>query len=151
MIDPAIQAAWDGMHHHERASKRRCPDAGDTLWCGGIGPDGDSEPPLLCSDPGCMQCPTPAALARATPLDVECTECSYEHPSDAQCDVWIAGDELLEYPPDDVIEEWARTCRCCADCWSRPCDGCCAGGVCDAMPCRCHEEPSDWDAQEDEQ
>lgn len=49
-------------------------------------------------------------------------------------------------PPPEVIEAWARGCRCCPQCWSCPCDGCCAGGVCDAMPCRCEDGADDqWE------
>jgi hypothetical protein len=41
------------------------------------------------------------------------------------------------YPPDDVIEAWAKTCCCCPQCWTVPCDACCAGGVCNAFDCQC--------------
>jgi hypothetical protein len=43
-------------------------------------------------------------------------------------------------PPPEVIAEWARTCRCCPACGHPPCPGCCAGGVCDAMPCHCNPD-----------
>lgn len=45
--------------------------------------------------------------------------------------------------PSPVLEAWARTCRdgCGIDCGDRPCAACCAGGICDASPCRCDEEP----------
>ncbi len=43
-------------------------------------------------------------------------------------------------PPQDVIDAWAKNCRCCPDCEvARPGDGCCAGGVCDHGRCTCGE------------
>lgn len=45
------------------------------------------------------------------------------------------------------IADAAAHCICCWECWMNPCDGCYAGGVCDAMPCRCHIDEED---EEDE-
>jgi hypothetical protein len=50
-------------------------------------------------------------------------------------------------PPPDVIEAWAQSCRCCSWCWECPCPACCAGGVCDAMPCRCDDDDDAWDEE----
>jgi hypothetical protein len=40
---------------------------------------------------------------------------------------------------DEGEEAWlsalAAECLCCGCCWDKPCGGCQAGGVCDAMPC----------------
>lgn len=33
----------------------------------------------------------------------------------------------------------AKECRCCSDCWSLPCEGCAAGGVCDQI-CNCDDD-----------
>lgn len=33
--------------------------------------------------------------------------------------------------------DMAQLCSCCPSCWGCPCGACQAGGVCDAMPCRC--------------
>lgn len=38
---------------------------------------------------------------------------------------------------DNFIAEAAKECACCASCWSVPCGGCTAGGICDAMACTC--------------
>jgi hypothetical protein len=53
-------------------------------------------------------------------------------------------------PPPDVIEAWARDCRCCPWCSECPCPGCCAGGICDAVPCGCdYDRDNDSDPGED--
>lgn len=38
--------------------------------------------------------------------------------------------------PWALVAELAAKCCCCSCCWECPCPGCCAGGVCDDMPCR---------------
>lgn len=50
--------------------------------------------------------------------------------------------------PQDVLENWARECRngCGVTCGNRPCDACCAGGICDEMPCECED---DYDLDDD--
>jgi len=47
-------------------------------------------------------------------------------------------------PPPEFYEECAKHCRCCPLCWSVPCDGCCAGGICDDFDCKC-ESSGLWD------
>jgi hypothetical protein len=41
-------------------------------------------------------------------------------------------------PPPEFYEEMAKDCRCCQECATVPCDGVCAGGMCDLM-CRCDD------------
>lgn len=77
----------------------------------------------------------------------------FDWPSAVLSAIDARANELAEQahePPPDVIEAWARSCRCCPQCWERPCPACCAGGVCDAMPCRCDGEPSDWNDNDDD-
>jgi hypothetical protein len=40
----------------------------------------------------------------------------------------------------NFLARCAKDCKCCARCYERPCGGCCAGGVCDAMRCTCDDE-----------
>lgn len=47
------------------------------------------------------------------------------------------------------LVEAAKDCRCCAGCYQVPCAGCTAGGVCDAMACRCDDEPVDYHDDDD--
>ncbi len=51
--------------------------------------------------------------------------------------------------PDDVLATWAQNCRCCPVCWMSPCEACAAGGVCDAIPCRCDDESEYDDGYDD--
>ncbi len=44
-------------------------------------------------------------------------------------------------PPPEFYEVMARHCRCCTDCSNPPCDGVCAGGMCDEQ---CHCDDSSW-------
>lgn len=44
---------------------------------------------------------------------------------------------------DAFIAEASRHCRCHPCCWSHPCDGVLAGGMCDRMRCSCDDEPRD--------
>ena len=37
---------------------------------------------------------------------------------------------------DEFMVRMARDCRNCLECSSRPCDACCAGGICD-RECHC--------------
>lgn len=75
------------------------------------------------------------------------------HPGCANCRAEAArapsGDPSS--PPQHVISAWAKDCRNCLECGSRPCDACMAGGVCDRM-CTCDEgdpEERDYDPDED--
>jgi hypothetical protein len=77
----------------------------------------------------------------------------FDWPSTVLAAIDARANELTEQahdPPLDVVEEWSRHCQCCMDCWEYPCAACCAGGVCDAMPCRCDEESSDWNDGDDD-
>lgn len=67
---------------------------------------------------------------------------------DARCAALAA--EALE-PPPEVIEAWARDCRCCPFCRQVPCDGVMAGGMCDDFTCL-HEERDrmDDDTEDDD-
>lgn len=40
----------------------------------------------------------------------------------------------------------ARDCRNCLECSSRPCDACCAGGICD-RECHCDDLTDDYDGE----
>jgi hypothetical protein len=51
-------------------------------------------------------------------------------------------------PPPEVIEAFAKHCRCCGECQSPPCDGVIAGGFCDEM-CWCGRQ-DETDAENDE-
>jgi hypothetical protein len=42
-------------------------------------------------------------------------------------------------PPPEFYEELAKDCRCCRTCVNTPCDGVCAGGVCDQY-CHCDND-----------
>lgn len=56
------------------------------------------------------------------------------------------------FAPPEFYEAMAKDCRCCPTCWQVPCDGVCAGGLCD-MHCRCDEDDyfgaSELDGMED--
>ena len=54
----------------------------------------------------------------------------------------VSAIEDLGNPPQHVLDAWARDCRdgCGLECGDHPCAGCCAGGICDASPCRCGED-----------
>lgn len=54
--------------------------------------------------------------------------------------------------PAPVLAAWARTCRdgCGVNCGNRPCDACCAGGICDASPCICDNEVEDYYDDDDD-
>ncbi len=51
-------------------------------------------------------------------------------------------------PPDHVIAEWAKHCDCCPVCYGKPCDGCSAGGMCDAVDCTCFNSCEDEEFEE---
>ena len=51
-------------------------------------------------------------------------------------------------PPPEFFEEMAKHCRCCQECSNPPCDGVCAGGMCD-QHCSC-EEPDYYEPDEDD-
>lgn len=40
----------------------------------------------------------------------------------------------------NFLESIVGDCRCCAECWERPCGACQAGGVCDNHKCTCDDE-----------
>lgn len=42
-----------------------------------------------------------------------------------------------DYPPDEVMQEWAKHCFCCPVCGHSPCEGVMAGGPCDDRDCEC--------------
>ena len=52
-------------------------------------------------------------------------------------------------PPPPFFEEAAKHCDCCEQCSSFPCDGCCAGGICDRAPCRCDDDAPEWAEDDD--
>lgn len=47
------------------------------------------------------------------------------------------------------LEECAKTCDCCPFCEQVPCDGCCAGGMCDGLRCTCEEEEDGWEGYDE--
>lgn len=51
--------------------------------------------------------------------------------------------------PPSFYREMAKDCRCCLECASPPCDGVCAGGMCDQY-CRCddYDDPAGGDDEE---
>lgn len=53
-------------------------------------------------------------------------------------------------PPPEVIEAWARECRCCPCCRQCPCPGVMAGGMCDDFACAHEERDMDADNEEDD-
>lgn len=53
-------------------------------------------------------------------------------------------DDAPDMLPQAVLDAWATTCRCCPECWTVPCDGCCQGAPCDAFGCTCGDEGEDW-------
>lgn len=63
-------------------------------------------------------------------------------------------DEAVDLHGDPSYTAWlvscAAGCVCCDVCWNPPCEGCAAGGVCDMLPCRCDDEPDDYDEGETE-
>lgn len=80
----------------------------------------------------------PAGAVRVSPSTVELTEAGVEALREAR----------EEFGRQEFLANCARDCNCCGVCWERPCGACQAGGVCDAMPCRCDEdrEPSEDDS-----
>jgi hypothetical protein len=52
------------------------------------------------------------------------------------------------YPPPEFYEEMAKDCRCCPDCSSPPCDGVCAGGMCDEW-CHCDDDENCSDSEDE--
>lgn len=58
--------------------------------------------------------------------------------------------EQSNEPPPEVIEMFARDCRCCGCCRQAPCPGVMAGGMCDDFACVHEEEPSDWNDGDDD-
>ena len=50
-------------------------------------------------------------------------------------------------PPPSFFEERAKDCRCC-ECTNPPCEGVCAGGVCDGL-CVCRKDDFDFDDDDD--
>ena len=46
-------------------------------------------------------------------------------------------------PPQHVIDEWKKHCRCCPHCSPNPCDGVAAGGMCDNVECDCFGDDDD--------
>jgi hypothetical protein len=50
-----------------------------------------------------------------------------------------AGEMCWEQNYEKFVEECAKECLCCPECWEVPCGGCLAGGVCDNI-CFCHEK-----------
>lgn len=55
------------------------------------------------------------------------------------------------FEDDPEYQRWltdcASGCLCCPCCWECPCSACTAGGVCDAIPCRCDEERDDLEEE----
>lgn len=53
---------------------------------------------------------------------------------------------------DEFMVRMAKDCRNCLECSSRPCDACCAGGVCD-RECHCDDldESSYGDSGDDDE
>lgn len=47
---------------------------------------------------------------------------------------------VSDQPPPEFYDEMARACKCCSICTNTPCDGVCAGGVCDMWTCRCFDD-----------
>jgi hypothetical protein len=43
-------------------------------------------------------------------------------------------------PPPEVIEAWAKWCRCCQGCRNPPCEGVMTGGMCDEGRCSCDDD-----------
>lgn len=62
----------------------------------------------------------------------------------------MAADAAAQPPPPEVIEAWARECRCCPCCRDCPCPGVAAGGVCDDFACVHEERDMDDDNEEDD-
>ena len=50
--------------------------------------------------------------------------------------------------PESVIKQWAKSCSCCSQCSTVPCDSVCAGGVCDDL-CDCDEDSQSYEDNED--
>jgi len=48
-------------------------------------------------------------------------------------------------PPPDVMERFAKNCRCCRTCGDVPCAGVMAGGLCDDARCSCDDEREEDD------
>ena len=58
--------------------------------------------------------------------------------------IWEENDEAR----DIFYAEMAKHCRCCGSCSPRPCDGVCAGGMCDEARCSCDD---DYEPDRDEE
>jgi hypothetical protein len=53
-------------------------------------------------------------------------------------------------PPPEFFEHAAKDCKCCPDCEvAPPCDGCCAGGICDHGQCTCGEDDEPCDENDE--
>lgn len=48
------------------------------------------------------------------------------------------------HPPQHVVEEWKKHCKCCPNCSDHPCDGVSAGGMCDDIECICDNDDLDY-------
>lgn len=61
---------------------------------------------------------------------------------------WDENDEANEmYPPTEFYDEMAKHCRCCSRCGNPPCDGVCAGGMCDEMKCLCDDDRDPYERE----
>ena len=61
-----------------------------------------------------------------------------------------SGDDDGPPIPHDVLEAWAKDCRCCPECNESPCGGVQQGGPCDEMPCRCEDDDDgEYDDEDD--
>ena len=47
--------------------------------------------------------------------------------------------EIHDAEYEKFVEECAKECTCCPDCWDVPCDGCLSGGICDNI-CFCNDK-----------
>jgi len=59
--------------------------------------------------------------------------------------------EIHDAEYEKFVEECAKECTCCPDCWDVPCGGCLSGGICDNI-CFCNdkEDYAIGDADENE-
>ncbi|HND34942.1 MAG TPA: hypothetical protein PLA94_33290 [Myxococcota bacterium] len=113
-------------------------------------------------DATCLHCGRPMETGR---LPIKCDECGTW--------LWVATDGeriyLPKYVPvahaqavseqiaqlgvsvgmDAWLEEAAKSCKCCVQCWEVPCGGCAQGAGCDNHPCSCDEDPGDDPTEED--
>lgn len=53
----------------------------------------------------------------------------------------MTDDDMM--PPPEVIEAFAKDCRCPPCCADMPCAGAMAGGICDDRRCRCDDDIDD--------